>query len=98
MTKYSCTVVNQEGFVGAHLLPDAEELGGALWGRDGELDLVVVHCDPGIQSALVVYVSVHRNISVDKLRNMNSHFGHKLDTHRGPEGHFLFSKKKDNNH
>lgn len=64
------------------LLPDAQELGGAVWGGDGKLDLVLLHGDLGIQCALMVHVGVQLNSGHNKARDMDSHLSHKLNSNR----------------
>lgn len=71
------------------MLPDTQELCGVLWGRDGELDLVLLHGDLGIKCALMVHVGVHLNSGRNKFRDMDSHLSHKLNSNRGPEQQFL---------
>lgn len=73
-------------------VPDSEELGGALRSRDTQLDLVLLHGDLGVDGAFVVHVGVHLHNGAGKLRDVYSHLGHKLHSHRGHEGHFLLLK------
>lgn len=63
------------------LLPDTQEVCGALGGRDRQLDLVLLHYDLGIECALMVHVGVHLNRGHNKFRGINSHLSHKLDSY-----------------
>lgn len=71
------------------VIPDSEELCGALWGRDGKLDLILLHTDLGIEGALVVHVGVHLNSGHNEFRDMDSHLSHKLNSNRGHEQKLL---------
>lgn len=63
-----------------YFLPDTEEPCGALWGREGKLDLVLFHGDLGIECALMVHVGVHLNSGHNKFGDINSHLSHKLNS------------------
>lgn len=78
-----------------YFLPDAEELCGALWGGDGQLDLVLFHGDLGIERALMVHVGVHLNSGYNEFRDMDSHLSHKLNSNRGCEQQLILCTKTD---
>ena len=71
------------GFILCCLLPDAQEPCGALWGGDGQLDLVLLHGDLGVECALVVNVGVHLNSGLNEFRDIDAHLCHKLSSDRG---------------
>lgn len=75
------------------MLPDAEELCGVLWGRDGKLDLALLHADLCIECALMVHVGVHLNSGLNKFRDLDSHLSHKLNSNRGPEQQLILRIK-----
>lgn len=70
-------------------IPDSEQLGWALRGRDGQFNLVVGHGDLGIELALMEHSSVHLKPGIHKFGDVDSHLCHKLQTHRGHEEQLL---------
>lgn len=71
------------------MLPDSEELCCALWGRDGKLDLVLLHGELGVEGALMVHAGVHLNSGGNKLGDLDSHLSRKLNSNRGHEHQFI---------
>ena len=66
---------------------EADKLGRALRGRDGQLYVAQGHRDLGFQATLVVNVGVHLQTRLNKVRQVGSNLSHKLDTSRWHECH-----------
>lgn len=66
-------------------VPHAEEPGGALWCRDGKLDLVVLHGDLCIECTFMEHAGVHLNGGLNKFRDIYSHFCYKFYSNGGLE-------------
>lgn len=77
--------------------PDSEEFCGALWSRDGELDLVLLHGDLGTEGTLVEQVGLHFNGRDNKLGHLDPHLSHELNSNRGTEDQLILRVKPDQN-
>ena len=56
-----------------------------LWGRDRQLELVVVHGDLGVEGGLMVQVCVHLQACHKKVWKVHSHLGNEFQANRRHE-------------
>lgn len=78
-------------------VPHAEDPNGALWSWEGKLDLIVLHCDPGVERTFMVHTGVHLNPGLNKFWDIYSHLSDKFDSDGGLEHQLILQKKREEN-